>query len=166
MTEYELEQMMNQYGDYIARTCYIYLKDWALAEDAVQEVFIKAYKHMSEFRKESSEKTWLTSIAINICKNYVRTSWFRKVQIGIEQIEAYNTLEDELLNQINQSELLKQVMDLPIKYREVILLYYYQDFKINEIAEILGISESSIKMRLNRGRKKLKDDFEEECIYG
>ncbi len=166
MTEYELEQMMNQYGDYIARTCYIYLKDWALAEDAVQEVFIKAYKHMSEFRKESSEKTWLTSIAINICKNYVRTSWFRKVQIGIEKIEAYNTLEDELLNQINQSELLKQVMDLPIKYREVILLYYYQDFKINEIAEILGISESSIKMRLNRGRKKLKDDFEEECIYG
>ena len=157
---------MNQYGDYIARTCYIYLKDWALAEDAVQEVFIKAYKHMSEFRKESSEKTWLTSIAINICKNYVRTSWFRKVQIGIEKIEAYNTLEDELLNQINQSELLKQVMDLPIKYREVILLYYYQDFKINEIAEILGISESSIKMRLNRGRKKLKDDFEEECIYG
>ncbi len=166
MTEYELEQMMNQYGDYIARTCYIYLKDWALAEDAVQEVFIKAYKHMSEFRKESSEKTWLTSIAINICKNYVRTSWFRKVQIGIEKIETRNTLEDELINQINQSELLKQVMDLPIKYREVILLYYYQDFKINEIAEILGISESSIKMRLNRARKKLKDDFEEECIYG
>ncbi len=166
MTEYELEQMMNQYGDYIARTCYIYLKDWALAEDAVQEVFIKAYKHMSEFRKESSEKTWLTSIAINICKNYVRTSWFRKVQIGVEKTETYNMLEDELINQINQSELLKQVMDLPIKYREVILLYYYQDFKINEIAEILGISGSSIKMRLNRGRKKLKDDFEEECIYG
>ena len=166
MTEYELEQMMNQYGDYIARTCYIYLKDWALAEDAVQEVFIKAYRYISEFRKESSEKTWLTSIAINICKNYVRTSWFRKVQIGIEKIEMCNTLEDELINQINQSELLKQVMDLPIKYREVILLYYYQDFKINEIAEILGISESSIKMRLNRARKKLKDDFEEECIYG
>ncbi|ADZ85737.1 sigma-70 family RNA polymerase sigma factor [Cellulosilyticum sp. ST5] len=166
MTEYELEQMMNQYGDYIARTCYIYLKDWALAEDAVQEVFIKAYRYISEFRKESSEKTWLTSIAINICKNYVRTSWFRKVQIGIEKIETRNTLEDELINQINQSELLKQVMDLPIKYREVILLYYYQDFKINEIAEILGISESSIKMRLNRARKKLKDDFEEECIYG
>ena len=166
MTEYELEQMMNQYGDYIARTCYIYLKDWALAEDAVQEVFIKAYRYISEFRKESSEKTWLTSIAINICKNYVRTSWFRKVQIGIEKIETRNTLEDELLNQINQSELLKQVMDLPIKYREVILLYYYRDFKINEIAEILGISESSIKMRLNRARKKLKDDFEEECIYG
>lgn len=166
MTEYELEQMMNQYGDYIARTCYIYLKDWALAEDAVQEVFIKAYKHMSEFRKESSEKTWLTSIAINICKNYRRTNWFRKVQVGIEKTETYNMLEDELMNQINQSELLKQVMELPIKYREVILLYYYQDFKVNEIAEILGISESSIKMRLNRGRKKLKDDFEEECIYG
>ena len=166
MTEYELEQMMNQYGDYIARTCYIYLKDWALAEDAVQEVFIKAYKHMSEFRKESSEKTWLTSIAINICKNYERTSWYRKVQIGIEKIETYNTLEEELINQIGQSDLLRQVMDLPIKYREVILLYYYQDFKVNEIAEILGISESSIKMRLNRGRKKLKDDFEEEYIYG
>ena len=166
MTEYELEQMMNQYGDYIARTCYIYLKDWALAEDAVQEVFIKAYKHISEFKKESSEKTWLTSIAINICKNYVRTSWFRKVQIGIEKIDTYNTLEDELINQVSQSDLLRQVMDLPIKYREVILLYYYQDFKVNEIAEILGISESNIKMRLNRGRKKLKDDFEEECIYG
>lgn len=166
MTECELEQMMNQYGDYIARTCYIYLKDWALAEDAVQEVFIKAYRYISEFRKESSEKTWLTSIAINICKNYRRTNWFRKVQVGIEKTETYNMLEDELINQINQSELLKQVMELPIKYREVILLYYYQDFKVNEITEILGISESSIKMRLNRARKKLKDDFEEECIYG
>lgn len=166
MTDYELEQMMNAYGAYIARTCYIYLKDWALAEDATQEVFIKAYKHNEEFRKESSQKTWLTSIAINVCKNYVRTSWFRKVQIGIEKVETYSTLEGELINQIGQSDLLKQVMDLALKYREVILLYYYQDFKVNEIANILGIGESSVKMRLTRARKKLKDDFEEECIYG
>lgn len=166
MKEDKLEQLMNTYGDYMVRMCYIILKNWSLAEDAAQETFIKAYQHMDSFRGESSEKTWLTSIAMNVCKNYARTSWFRKVQIGIEKVEGQYSMEEGLLEQINQSELLKQVMTLSRKYREVILLYYYQELKTWEIAEILGISESGVKMRLSRAKGKLKEDLKEEYIYG
>ena len=73
MFDYELERLMNTYGDYIARMCYIYLKNKTLAEDATQEVFINAYKWIDTFRQESSEKTWLTSIAINVCKGYLNS---------------------------------------------------------------------------------------------
>ena len=164
--EIEIERMMDTYGNYIVRMCYMMLKNRTLAEDAAQEVFIKAYKNMESFRKDASEKTWLTSIALNVCKNYARTSWFRRVQIGIEVKADTYSMEDRLTEEIEKSELLKKVMDLSKKYREVILLYYYQDLKISEIAEILEVSESSVKMRLNRAKLKLKDELKEEYIYG
>ena len=158
--------MMDTYGNYIARMCYILLKDRNLAEDATQEVFIRAYNNLESFRGEATEKTWLTSIAMNICKNYVRTSWFRRVQIGIEKIEGTCLVEEELTASIEKSDLLKQVMHLSKKYREVILLHYYQELKISQIAQILGISESSVKMRLSRAKGKLKQELEEGYIYG
>ena len=157
---------MDTYGNYIARMCYILLKDRNLAEDATQEVFIRAYNNLESFRGEATEKTWLTSIAMNICKNYVRTSWFRRVQIGIEKIEGTCLVEEELTASIEKSDLLKQVMHLSKKYREVILLHYYQELKISQIAQILGISESSVKMRLSRAKGKLKQELEEGYIYG
>ena len=167
MFDYELERLMNTYGDYIARRCYIYLKNKTLAEDATQEVFINAYKWIDSFRHECSEKTWLTSIAINVCKGYLRTNWLRKVQIGIERPQKYDVVEDDIERRIENTELFKKVMNLATKYREVILLYYYQDLKVNEIADVLRISESSVKMRLQRARTKLKENFEkEEYLYG
>lgn len=167
MYDYELERLMDTYGDYIARMCYIYLKNKTLAEDATQEVFINAYKGMDGFRRESSEKTWLTSIAINVCKGYLRTNWLRRVQIGIERPKAYDYTEDDIERKIENSDLMVKVMSLGTKYREVILLYYYQELKVSEIAQALKISESSVKMRLQRARTKLKDHIEEEgYMYG
>ena len=76
-------------------------------------------------------------------------------------------VEDDIERRIENTELFKKVMNLATKYREVILLYYYQDLKVNEIADVLKISESSVKMRLQRARTKLKENFEkEEYIYG
>lgn len=166
VTENELEHLMNTYGDYIARMCYIYLKNQTLAEDATQEVFIKAYKNMESFRGEASEKTWLTSIAINVCKGYARTNWLRKVQVGLEKVLAGQYEEDNVMQQISKSDLLVRVMALPTKYREVILLFYYQEFKVSEIAKLLEVSESTVKMRLNRARKKMKEELKGEYMYG
>ena len=167
MFDYELERLMNTYGDYIARICYIYLKNKTLAEDATQEAFINAYIGMDDFRHECSEKTWLTSIAINVCKGYLRTNWLRRVLIGIERMQGDDMTEDDIEIRIANTELLKKVMNLRVKYREIIFLYYYQDLKVNEIAGMLKISESSVKMRLQRARTKLKEDFEkEEYICG
>ena len=167
MIHSELERLMDTYGDGITRMCYLYLKDWYLAEEATQETFIKAYRYFDTFRNEASEKTWLTQIAINTCKNYARTSWFKRVQVGTtKKEESIGSFEEELLSTIEQNEVLNQVSRLQHKYKEVILLYYYQEMKVSEIAEILDISEGTVKMRLNRARKKLRECLREVSLYG
>ena len=80
----EIERMMREYGDSLLRMCIIYLKDRALAEDAVQETFIKVYQKYYTFNQISEEKTWIMRIAINVCKNYMRTSWFKRVKTGLD----------------------------------------------------------------------------------
>ena len=83
-TDQYLERLMQEYGDSIFRMCYLYLKDYHLAEDAVQETFIKAMKSYDSFAHKSSEKTWLIRIAINTCKNIMRNRWFQIIQNNLE----------------------------------------------------------------------------------
>ena len=77
--EKRLEALMNAYGTQLKRLCCLYLRDAALAEDAVQETFLKAWRAMGKFRGECSEKTWLTRIAVNVCRDMQRTAWFRRL---------------------------------------------------------------------------------------
>lgn len=136
--------------------CFLYLKDAHLAEDAVQDTFIKAYNSYSQFKGKSSEKTWIMRIAINVCKNYLRNSWWKRVD---ESVVLDNIPTDESL--IKDDTLLLEVMKLSQKYKEVILLFYYQEMKIREIAEILKIPESTVSVRLKRAREKLKSNLED-----
>ena len=87
-TDQYLERLMQEYGDSIFRMCYLYLKDYHLAEDAVQETFIKAMKSYDSFAHKSSEKTWLIRIAINTCKNIMRNRWFQIIQNNLERKSA------------------------------------------------------------------------------
>lgn len=149
---FELERIIDQYGDRIFRMCFMYLGERHLAEDAVQDTFLKVYQHFGEFRGESAEHTWLTRIAINVCKNYRRVSWFRRVDcIGeLEKIDA--PYEEPFVD----DTVIQEVMKLPAKYREVILLYYYQQMSTAETAASLNISEGTVATRLRRGRERLK----------
>ena len=139
-----------------------YLKDIHIAEDALQDTFLKAYKKYDSYKKQASEKTWITSIAINVCKNYLRSSWFKRI-ITVDKIDDQffnnSNLNSSILEQ-QEDELLQQIMKLSPKYKEVILLYYYQQFKISEIAVILKTKEATVAVRLNRARKKLKHSME------
>ena len=167
MERIEFEDIMNQYADSILRTCYLYLKDYQLAEEAMQETFIKFYECYESFRGESKLTTWLMRIAINTCKNYRQTSWFRRVIIGLEGVDernAYKQVEAEIIKKDEATCILENVYQLNSKYREVILLFYYQEMKISEIASVLQLKEETVKTRLVRGRKKLKIIFEEEGI--
>lgn len=152
-----LERLVNQYQTMLLRTCYLYLHDQSQAEDAVQETFFKAYRNLSAFRGESSEKTWLMKIAINTCHDMRKSSWFvhtdRRVTPDMlpEQSIPKNECDDDLM---------VDVMNLPFKLREVVLLYYYQNMDTNEIAQTLGIARSSVSSRLQRARKKLRDTLE------
>lgn len=159
----ELERLMNCYGNDILRTAYIYLKDIHLAEDVFQDVFIKVYKNFHKFNGKSSEKTWILTITMNTCRDLLRNSWIKKVlrfddtEYGVfNSTENSNDLEDMVIKNIEYQDILKKVMDLPKKYKEVILLYYYQELSTCEISKILKIPEGTVRSRLYRARGILK----------
>ena len=149
----KFEQLVDKYQKPVLHMCYLYLCDKSLAEDAVQDTFLKVYKSMETFRYESSEKTWIMKIAINTCCNINRSGWFRFIN---HKVTPDMMPDKEVQTNENDEELTTADTKLPIKLREVILLHYYQGLKVNEIADALGISQSSVSGRLKRGREKLK----------
>ena len=150
-----VERMVDEYGDALLRMCYLYLKDYHLAEDAVQETFIKAIKTYDSFKQKASEKTWITRIAINTCKNIMRNHWFQMVQDNIDMhITAIkgNPIDDfHTKNSVTEA-----IMKLNVNDRKIIVLYYYQELPIKEIAGIIGKTQNATLQRLNRARMKLK----------
>ena len=154
----KLISLVDRYQEPLLRMCCLYLRDRSLAEDAVQETFMKAYRALDSFRGESSEKTWLMRIAMHICCDINRTGWFRFMnrkitpEMFVDQAAPPPEERDE--------ELAAAVMKLPRRLREVILLYYYQGMNVNEIADALNLSHSSVSGRLKRGREKLKNMLE------
>ena len=150
-----LEKLMHEYGDALLRTCYLYLKDYHLAEDAVQETFIKAMKSYDSFEHRSSEKTWLMRIAINCCKNVMRTRWFRTRQNNWENF--MNRMSDDPIDDfLEKDSVSAAIMELNTDDRQIIVLYYYQELSVKEIAIVIGKSENTTLQRLNRARGKMK----------
>jgi RNA polymerase sigma-70 factor (ECF subfamily) len=133
---------------------YLYLKDIHLAEDAVQDTFIKVYKSYPQFKGNSGLKTWIMRIAINVCKNYRRTSWWKRIDV----LESLNSIPAEAgaAPDLRDDTLLLEIMRLSPKYKEVILLFYYQDMTTREISRALNIPESTVSVRLKRARERLK----------
>lgn len=148
-----IERLITQHQTSLLRLCYVQLQDQALAEDAVQETFLKAYKGFDSFRGDSSEKTWLTRIAVNTCRDFQRGGWFKHTDRRITpEMLPVGTVQPDT----EDLDLSLAVMKLPRKMREAILLYYYRDMSTEEIAETLGIAQSSVSNRLRRGREKLR----------
>lgn len=142
-----LEHWLTEYGNAVLRTCFIYLCDRALAEDATQDTFIKVWKNIEKYegRNGSSAKTWIMRIAINTCKDYKRSAWFRHVDLSkaLEDIpSASRTVTDE------SRSVYLDVMRLPAKLKRVVLLYHYHDMTLVEVAEALHISRSAVQQRL------------------
>ncbi len=168
--EEEIKRLMDSYGNDVLRIAYLYLKDKYLAEDAFQEVFIKVYKNFDKFRKDSSEKTWILSITMNTCKDMLRLSWFKKVTMfkDVEDDLSLRTCEnvdDSVINKAQYEELLKEVMNLPAKYKEPLILYYYEDLSTVDISSILKIPEGTIRSRLYRAREMLRSNIDGKIEY-
>ncbi len=152
--ERRFERLVEQHQERLLRTCFLYLRDWTLAEDAVQETFLKAYRGLDAFRGDSSEKTWLMRIAMNVCLDMNRSGWFRLMNRRITP-EMLPEKAAEISDDADEA-LTLAVMQLPRKMREVMLLYYYQGMNVQEIADVLHIAHSSVSGRLKRGRERLK----------
>jgi len=148
-----IERMITLYQLPLLRMCILYLHDEHLAKDAVQETFIKAYRNLDHFHSEASEKTWLTRIAINTCKDMYRSSWFKHIDRSV-------TMEHLLQQPAPQSQpdidLTAEIMRLPLKMREVALLCWLQDMTQEEAADMLGVTRQAVGNRLNRARRKLR----------
>lgn len=158
-----IEELIDRYGGGILRLCILYLGDRQLAEDAFQETFIKAWKKRDGFRGECSEKTWLTRIAVNTCRDMLRSGWFRMMRRSRPVEELFDLAAEGDFQE--ETAVRDAVMRLPGAYREVVLLYYDQEMKIREIAEAIGLSQNTVSTRLRRARalmeKELKEGIDE-----
>ena len=157
--EQRLSRWIDLYSDQILKTCCLYVSDRQQAEDILQDTWIKAWKHMEDFeRKEiANERAWLFRIAINTCRDYRRTAWFRHV----DRKQALEDLPPSLTAvQPEDRSLTLAVMELPDKYKEIVLLYFYQGFTMQETADALGQSVSTVHRRLAQAQALLKDALE------
>ncbi len=151
--EERMERMVALYQLPLLRLCILYLHDEELAKDAVQETFVKAYRNLDGFRAEASEKTWLTRIAVNTCKNVYRSGWFRHVDRSVTPdmiAEKFASADEE------DNTLTEAIMRLPLKLREAALLCWLQGMTYEEAADALGVSRQAVGSRLNRARRKLR----------
>jgi len=161
--EETLTRLVAQYEVTLLRTCYMYLRDRGLAEDATQETFLKAYKALDSFRGESSEKTWLMRIAMNTCRDMKRNVWFRFVD---QKVELDQLPLPAPAPEFGEADALTQaILQLPTRHKEVILLYYYQDMTLREIASVLGIPVSTAGKRIKAACSKLKKLLGKEDFY-
>lgn len=159
-----LEDLMARYGTKVVRLAYTYVKDRAKAEDIAQDVFIKCFEKIDQFRGESGLQTWVYRITVNLCKDYLKSWHVRHVFFGAKKTEiapiTEATPEASFLTRTEQRRLSEFVLGLPIKYREIIIFYYYEDLSVQEIALMTDLQENTVKTRLRRARLKLRQMYE------
>ena len=153
-----LEGALARWEKPILRLCFAYLGDTALAEDAVQETFFKAWKHYDRFRGEANEKTWLMRIAMNHCKDQLKSAWFRN---NDRSVSTDSLPEGAVPFEERDDTVTRAVMSLPPKLKEVTLLRWYQGMALEEIVKVLRAPRSTVNYRLRKAKEMLKDELEE-----
>lgn len=150
--ETDCQQVVQRYTATLYRLAFSYCRNREDAEDIVQEVFLRYLKQKIEFPDEQKRKSWLLKVTANACKDLLRAPW-RCRCCSLEEAAAPAVMMQE------ESELLTAVLSLPAKYRGVVHLYYYEDQTVAEIAAVLDLSESAVRMRLMRARQKLREEL-------
>ncbi len=157
---FDMEKIVRTHADMVYRLALLNSKNKHEAEDAMQEVFLKLYSHQNSIRNENHLKAWLIRVTINQCRSMAVTAWNTK-RVSLETlIESGNNIPAE--EKEDFSEVYEAVKELPAKYRQVIHLFYYEEFSIKEIAAILERNEATVKTHLKRGRKLLEKKLQRE----
>lgn len=164
--EREITMLFENYSDEILRMCYLYLKDYHLAEDALQETFMRVTKSIYRFQGNSSQKTWLVRIAINVCKTILAEQKKKAVSYLSDDVLNQSALlenaSDDIEKALEQGVVSNAIMQLEEPYREVVILHFYQELKIREIAKLLDIPMTTVAYRLRQGKQLLKSILGEE----
>lgn len=171
MNKEEYENAVNRRLDMVVRLAYTYLKSFAEAEDAAQEVFLRLFKEDISFDSAEAEKAWLIRVTANYCINRRRLAWFsRRDHRDIADVISADVVSDIGTNEFacvemsgSEQAVLEAVMSLPLKYRTAIHLYYYEEYSVKEISQLTGVKESTVRTRLQRGREQLRAALGKEC---
>nr|WP_286173021.1 sigma-70 family RNA polymerase sigma factor [Caproiciproducens sp. MSJ-32] len=146
----EFIQVYNSYFETVYRVCLMYLKNIQDTEDAVQSTFIKFLQYNGTFNNQEHIKAWLIVTASNTCKNFLKHWWRKNVDI--------DSLQEQLTISNNENKyIFEKIMNLPQKYKLIIYLYYYEGYKLKEIAEKLNMNDSTVRSYLRRRRNLLRD---------
>ena len=152
----DVERVVHIYGNMLFRVCLITLGNASDAEDVIQETMITYLQKKSEFKDAEHEKAWLITVASNKCKDLLRFR-ARHPMIDLEQIQEF-AAED------SDSGILEALMTLPEKFRIVLILYYVEEYRIEDIAKVIGKTPSAVKMRLQKGRSLLEKVYRKEYM--
>ena len=150
-----VEILIEKYKNNIYAVAFNICKNKYDAEDVVQDTFIQYLSHKKDFQSEQHIRAWIIRVAINKAKNK-NNLFFRRNSLPLEDYIETLTFESD-----ESHELFEAVMKLPEKYRIVIHLFYYEDYSVQEIADILKITQSNVKVRLSRGRLSLRKTLKE-----
>ncbi len=160
----EAENPLLRHRDMVYRVAFSNVKNKADAEDVVQETCVRYLNTQPEFQNEEHEKAWFIRVAINICYDMQKSAWYSKTV-------AFDEVPEKEMKHFNlpypvEDETLWHVMELPIKYRNPLYLFYYEDYSIKEIGQIMEMEEGTVKTRLRRGREMIKEKLEKTVKEG
>lgn len=159
-SEEEASRAIDLYGDTVKRICMIHLKNYSDTEDIFQTVFLKYVLHAPDFESSDHEKAWIIRVTINACKDLLK-SFFKSRTLPLDSVTEKAEDSDS-----DHSDVLEAVLSLPRKYKDVIYLYYYEEYSAAEISSILHKNVNTVYTLLNRGRQTLKTKLEEVGEHG
>ena len=154
----QAERMLNEYGNAVLRLAYSYLHNTADAEEVLQDTLVQFLRTAPALDTKEHEKAWLLHVAANLSKNRIKYNAIRQTDELMEELVAES--RDDL------SFVWEAVKDLPDKYREVVHLFYHEGYQTAQIAQILGMKETTVRSNLSRGREKLKAVLKEAYDFG
>ena len=152
----EADRIMRTYGTILFRLCLMMLGSESDAEDAVQDTMLKYLQKAPAFSGAGHEKAWLITVAANRCRD-MRRGWLRHPQLPLETLRACGPEPEDC-------GVLEALMQVPPRFRVVLLLYYVEEYPMEDIARIIGRSVSAVKMRLQKGRRLLEEIYRKEYL--
>lgn len=155
-TEENIERIIRVYGNVLFRMCAVMLGNVHDAEDAVQDTVVRYFQKAPSFENAEHEKAWLLRVASNRCRDMLRFRT-RHPQTAIDELH-------DLAAEQSGCDILDALMTLPEKFKLVMLLYYVEEYRVEEIARIIGRTPSAVKMRLQKGRKLLGEVYRKEYL--
>ncbi len=163
----EIEFFLHEYGNMVYRLAYINVKTKEQAEDILQDVFLKLMQQTTRLDSNEHLRAWLLRTTINCCKDHWKSAWFKR-RVSMNEVPETTYTQAAVFNSGTGTTtptgfVTERVKMLPAKYKQIIHLYYYEEYNLKEIAGILQINENTVRTRIVRGRELLKKYLGEEA---